>query len=64
MSEIETGSAIDPLVCPRGHHSIGLAATRFHCQTCHKNGYEPNYDKSEMVDLRVEDPPLVEEGER
>ena len=55
---LDTGSGIDPFVCPRGHHSITLNATRFSCQSCFQQGHEPsNWDTSALVDLREEDPP-------
>lgn len=53
---------IDPLVCPRGHHSIYVNAQRFNCQTCRNQGHETtSWDRSELVDLRYDDPQLVDD---
>ncbi len=50
---------IDPLVCPRGHHSIDLNATRFSCRTCRNQGRgQTSWDRSELVNLREQEPPL------
>jgi len=50
--------AIDPLVCPRGHHSIEISARSFRCKTCARNNRETvKWDKSELVDLREREPP-------
>lgn len=58
------GQPIDPLVCPRGHHAVDVDATRFGCETCRANDLEPaRWDKSELVDLRTEEPPLVDDGD-
>lgn len=55
---------IDPLVCPRGHHSVSISAERIHCDVCHNNGHETrSWDKSELVDLREEEPPLAGESD-
>jgi hypothetical protein len=55
------GNSIDPFVCPRGHHAVSLGASRFGCETCRANGLDPcRWDRSELVDLRREDPPLDE----
>lgn len=43
---------VDPLVCPRGHHSVVVGARRFHCQTCNRKNLDPrNWDRSELVNL-------------
>jgi len=58
---VSVGQPIDPFVCPRGHHSIELSAQRFRCETCRNQGRETRtWDKSELVDLREEEPPLAE----
>jgi hypothetical protein len=39
-------------------------ATRFGCETCRANDLEPaRWDKSELVDLRTEEPPLADDGD-
>jgi DNA-binding PadR family transcriptional regulator len=49
------------LVCPRGHHAISIGATRFNCATCRRQGRETrSWDRSEVVDLRTEEPPLAD----
>ena len=61
---IPEGQPIDPLVYPRGHHAIDVDATRFGCETCRSNDLEPaRWDKSELVDLRSEKPPLADDGD-
>jgi hypothetical protein len=61
---IPEGQPIDPLVCPRGHHAVDVDATRFGCETCRANDLEPaRWDKSELVDLRSEEPPLADYGD-
>jgi len=61
---VPEGQPIDPLVCPRGHHAIDVDATRFGCETCRDNDLEPSrWDKSELVDLRTEEPPLADDGD-
>jgi hypothetical protein len=58
---IPEGQPIDPLVCPRGHHSVEVGASRFGCETCRSNDLEPaRWDRSELVDLRTEEPPLAD----
>ncbi len=55
-------SAIDPLVCPRGHHAVRIHARRFDCETCRRQGRETTaWDRSELVNLREEEPPLRDE---
>ncbi len=50
--------SLDPFVCPRGHHSLTVNATRFSCQTCFQQDQEPsNWDKAALVDLREQAPP-------
>lgn len=56
-----TDGGIDPLVCPRGHHSVKVHSNRFACQTCRNQDRDTHtWDKSELVDLRERDPPLEE----
>lgn len=50
------------LACPRGHRSITLHRDRFRCGGCYYHGLDDDYDKSELVDLRREDPPLANDG--
>jgi len=58
MTDGGPGGAIDPLVCPRGHHSVAISSQSFRCKTCERNDREPcRWDKSELVDLREEQPP-------
>lgn len=52
------------LACPRGHRSIELSVTRFRCHACYQAGRRSNFDRSELVDLRREDPPLADGGPR
>ena len=55
------GNRIDPLVCPRGHHAVAVSSNRINCRTCRNQGRDPSaWDRSELVDLRREDPPLDE----
>lgn len=57
-------SRVDPLVCPRGHHSVQIGANRFRCVTCYNQDRDDYwFDKSELVDLRYDDPPLAGKGE-
>ncbi|GAA1280193.1 hypothetical protein GCM10009725_30070 [Aeromicrobium tamlense] len=61
---LSPGSPIDPYVCPRGHHSVSLNATRFTCTTCCNQGRETtSWDRSELVDLRDQEPPLRDDHE-
>jgi hypothetical protein len=61
---IPEGQPIGPLVCPRGHHSVKVGASRFGCETCRSNDLEPaRWDRSELVDLRSEEPPLADDGD-
>jgi DNA-binding MarR family transcriptional regulator len=54
---------IDPLVCPRGHHSINISANRFNCETCRRNDFATTaWDRSELADLREGEPPLADGG--
>lgn len=63
--DVPERAPVDPLVCPRGHHSIEVNATRFSCETCHRQGREKsNWDRSELHDLRDGDPPLRADGGR
>ena len=58
------GIVIDPLVCPRGHHAVSIHATRFNCETCRRQGRETtSWDRSELIDLRKQDPPLQRDRE-
>lgn len=60
-TEIPEANAIDPFVCPRGHHGIVVYTNRFKCKTCRRQGRETySWDKTEMVDLREENPPMDE----
>ena len=55
---------VDPLVCPRGHHAITLSANRFKCDTCwHQDRDTTSWDRSELVDLREEEPPLRDDSD-
>ena len=61
---IPEAKPIDPFVCPRGHHAVKLNATRFSCKTCRRQQRETvTWDKTELVDLREEDPPLAADDE-
>jgi len=60
---IKPEGGVDPLVCPRGHHSVSLRTNWFTCRTCENQGREEcSWDRSELVDLRDEEPPLRNEG--
>ena len=59
---VSHGNPIDPYVCPRGHHSVRVNATRINCLTCRNQGHKPtSWDRSELIDLRDEEPPLQDE---
>jgi len=61
---LDAGQTIDPFVCPRGHHSITVSRRRFCCYTCRKQGQDTcSWSKSELVDLRDEEPPLAHEDD-
>jgi hypothetical protein len=47
-------NAIDPIVCPRGHHAVELGTRRAWCQTCRNQGLDPNFDRDEVRNLRRE----------
>ena len=57
---VPEGQAIDPLVCPRGHHSIDMYTNRFHCQACARAGLTDSWPKDDLVDLREQQPPLAD----
>jgi len=67
-ADIPPGAPVDPFVCPRGHHAVRLCATRVQCRTCENQGRDRyRWPRSDLVDLRVEDPPLqadADGGER
>lgn len=50
------------LACPRGHRALELGRDRFWCNTCKYHDLAAAFDKSELVDLRREEPPGVEGG--
>ena len=60
VSEVSQGKPITPYVCPRGHHSVEIGKGRFSCRSCLRQGFETrSWPRSELVDLRDEEPPLV-----
>ena len=59
--QVTEGNRIDPLVCPRGHHAVAVSSNRINCRTCRNQGREiTSWNRSELVDLRREEPPLAE----
>lgn len=59
---VDDGAPIDPLVCPRGHHSVKVSSNTFRCQTCYNQGHEQvSWPRSDLVDLRDGDPPLADD---
>lgn len=57
--QVTEGNRIDPLVCPRGHHAVAVSSNRINCRTCRNQGRDPDsWKRSELVDLRHEEPPL------
>ena len=59
--QVTEGNRIDPLVCPRGHHAVAVSSNRINCRTCRNQGREiTSWNRSELVDLRREEPPLTE----
>ncbi|SNZ06090.1 hypothetical protein SAMN06269185_1043 [Natronoarchaeum philippinense] len=62
--DVSAEHTIDPLVCPRGHHAIRISRNTVSCVTCRDQRREQSsWDRSEVVDLRNEDPPLKDDNE-